>query len=152
MYVYFEWNQDKNHSNQRKHRVSFEIAQRIFLDPNHLAVLERIEGGEERWQTLGTVGSCLLLHDDRNGCRRRYSRDRAYHFSTQGRCQREGRYEAQNSAKNLAHSVLPPLTEEQKAQIASLSALPDGDIDYADAPALGEEKWQTAVQGRFINR
>ncbi|CVA23148.1 cytoplasmic protein [Serratia marcescens] len=54
-----------------------------------------------------------------------------------------------NSAKNLAHSVLPPLTEEQKAQIASLSALPDGDIDYADAPALGEEKWQTAVQGRF---
>lgn len=45
-----------------------------------------------------------------------------------------------NSAKNLAHSVLPPLTEEQKAQIASLSALPDEDIDYADAPALDEEK------------
>lgn len=54
-----------------------------------------------------------------------------------------------NSAKNLAHSVLPPLTEEQKAQIASLSALPDEQIDYADAPATGEEKWQTAVQGRF---
>ncbi|BEM10777.1 hypothetical protein SM14VA5_32810 [Serratia marcescens] len=54
-----------------------------------------------------------------------------------------------NSAKNLAHSVLPPLTEEQKAQIASLSALPDEDIDYADAPALDEEKWQAAVQGRF---
>ncbi len=54
-----------------------------------------------------------------------------------------------NSAKNLAHSVLPPLTEEQKAQLASLSALPDENIDYADAPALGEETWQTAVQGRF---
>ena len=63
-----------------------------------------------------------------------------------------GRYEAQKFSQNLAHSVLPPLTEEQKAQIASLSALPDEDIDYADAPALGEEKWQTAVQGRFINR
>ncbi|MGL9738581.1 hypothetical protein [Serratia sp. (in: enterobacteria)] len=50
-----------------------------------------------------------------------------------------------NSAKNLAHSILPPLTEEQKAQIASLSALPDEDIDYADAPALDEEKWQAAV-------
>ena len=35
-----------------------------------------------------------------------------------------------NSAKNLAHSVLPPLTEEQKAQIASLSALPDEEIDF----------------------
>lgn len=33
----------------------------VFLDPNHLAVLERIEGGEERWQTLGMVCSCLLL-------------------------------------------------------------------------------------------
>ncbi len=61
MYVYFEWNQDKNHSNQRKHRVSFEIAQRVFLDPNHLAVLERIEDGEERWQTIGMVESCLLF-------------------------------------------------------------------------------------------
>lgn len=39
----------------------FEIAQRVFLDPNHLAVLERIEDGEERWQTIGMVGSCLLL-------------------------------------------------------------------------------------------
>lgn len=57
-----------------------------------------------------------------------------------------------NSAKNLAHSALPPLTEEQKAQLASLSALPDEDIDYADAPALGEETWQTAVRGVFINR
>ena len=26
-----------------------------------MAVLERIEGGEERWQTLGMVCSCLLL-------------------------------------------------------------------------------------------
>lgn len=61
MYVYFEWNQNKNHSNQRKHRVSVEIAQRVFLDPNHLAMLERIEGGKEPWQTIGMVGSCLLL-------------------------------------------------------------------------------------------
>ncbi|MDR8480518.1 BrnT family toxin [Serratia sp. IR-2025] len=70
MYVYFEWNQDKNHSNQRKHRVSFEIAQRIFLDPNHLAVLERIEGGEERWQTLGTVAPvccCTTIETDVEG-------------------------------------------------------------------------------------
>ena len=52
-----------------------------------------------------------------------------------------------NSAKNLAHSVLPPLTEEQKAQIASLSALPDGDIDYADAPALGEESGRLRCRG-----
>ncbi|HGM5456075.1 TPA: BrnT family toxin [Serratia marcescens] len=90
MYVYFEWNQDKNHSNQRKHRVSFEIAQRVFLDPNHLAVLE--SRGRRRTLANARYGRLLFVaaggaYDDRNGCRRRYSRDRAYHFSTQGRCQ-----------------------------------------------------------------
>ncbi|CAI1010079.1 BrnT family toxin [Serratia entomophila] len=61
MYVYFEWNQDKNQNNLRKHHVSFEVARHVFSDPNHLAVLERIEGGEERWQTIGMVGGSLLL-------------------------------------------------------------------------------------------
>lgn len=57
-----------------------------------------------------------------------------------------------NSAKNLAHSVLPPLTEEQKAQIASLSALPDEGIDYADAPALGKKRGRLRFRGVFISR
>jgi uncharacterized DUF497 family protein len=61
MYVYFEWNQDKNQNNLRKNHVSFEVARHVFSDPNHLAVLERIEGGEERWQTIGMVGGSLLL-------------------------------------------------------------------------------------------
>ncbi|MDU3573003.1 MAG: BrnT family toxin [Serratia marcescens] len=46
MYVYFEWNQDKNHSNQRKHRVSFEIAQRVFLDPNHFISARKADAKE----------------------------------------------------------------------------------------------------------
>lgn len=95
MYFYFEWNQDKNHSNQRKHRVSFEIAQRVFLDPNHLAVLERIEDGEERWQTIGMVGSCLLLLVAHTTIETDVEGDTVeivrIHFSTQGRCQREGK-------------------------------------------------------------
>lgn len=57
-----------------------------------------------------------------------------------------------NSAKNLAHSVLPPLTEEQKAQIASLSALPDEQIDYADAPAPVRKSGRLRCRGVFINR
>ena len=52
-----------------------------------------------------------------------------------------------NSAKNLAHSVLPPLTEEQKAQIASLSALPDEQIDYADAPARVRKSGRLRCRG-----
>ncbi|TFZ49332.1 cytoplasmic protein [Serratia proteamaculans] len=54
-----------------------------------------------------------------------------------------------NSVRNVQHSILPPLTEEQKAQIASLRVMPDDDIDYGDAPALSDEQWGTALKGRF---
>jgi len=57
----FEWDAAKNWSNQRKHGVSFEEAARIFLDPLHVSILERIEAGEQRWQSFGVVGACLLL-------------------------------------------------------------------------------------------
>jgi uncharacterized DUF497 family protein len=57
----FEWDETKNRSNQRKHGVSFEEAARIFLDPLHVSILERVEGGEQRWQSFGVVGNCLLL-------------------------------------------------------------------------------------------
>lgn len=50
-----------------------------------------------------------------------------------------------NSVRNVQHSVLPPLTEEQKAQIASLRVMPEGEIDYGDAPALSDEQWGTAL-------
>ncbi|CAN5361524.1 hypothetical protein BH10PSE6_BH10PSE6_14590 [soil metagenome] len=55
----FEWDEAKNRSNQRKHGVSFEIATRVFADPFALTEQDRIEGGEMRWQTIGTVGGFL---------------------------------------------------------------------------------------------
>jgi uncharacterized protein len=32
----FEWDEDKNESNQRKHGISFETAALVFEDPNRL--------------------------------------------------------------------------------------------------------------------
>ena len=55
------WDQNKNQSNKVKHKVSFEIASLVFEDPFHLSILERIENGEERWQTMGMVGSVVVL-------------------------------------------------------------------------------------------
>lgn len=56
------WDEDKNLSNQRKHHgLSFEVAARVFLDPLHLSVQDRIENGEQRWQTLGQVGSVTVI-------------------------------------------------------------------------------------------
>ena len=61
MKIRFEWDSAKAKSNIRKHRVSFEIASRVFADP--FAVLEqnRIVNGELRWQTLGIVDGYQLL-------------------------------------------------------------------------------------------
>jgi uncharacterized protein len=61
MIARFEWDPDKAASNLRKHGVSFETAIRAFAYPFAFSELDRIEGGEERWQTIGVVEGCLLL-------------------------------------------------------------------------------------------
>ena len=57
----FEWNEKKNRENQKKHSVSFELAQQVFDDPLALSRLDRVENGEQRWQTLGLVGETVVL-------------------------------------------------------------------------------------------
>jgi len=57
----FEWAPAKAASNLKKHRISFETATRVFADPFAVVEQDRIENGECRWQTLGTVEGCLLL-------------------------------------------------------------------------------------------
>ena len=58
----FEWDDDKNESNQRKHGISFETAALVFEDPDRLLFIERIEEGEERWHAIGSVrGTYLFL-------------------------------------------------------------------------------------------
>lgn len=57
----FTWDEDKNLSNQRKHGVSFELAARVFLDPLCLSVQDRVEDGEQRWQTLGRIGGVAVV-------------------------------------------------------------------------------------------
>src|SRR3546814_20694943 len=49
----FSWHPAKAESNLRKHGISFETAASAFADPFALSVHDRIEGGEQRWQTLG---------------------------------------------------------------------------------------------------
>lgn len=41
--------------------MSFATATRVFEDPRQLSVRDRHEAGEERWQTLGLVGSVVVL-------------------------------------------------------------------------------------------
>jgi len=54
------WDERKNRINRRRHGLSFETAQLVFNDP--LAVSRRdLHSGEERWQTIGVIGSVALL-------------------------------------------------------------------------------------------
>lgn len=57
----FEWDPAKAASNLRKHGVSFLTATRVFSDPYALVEQDRIENGEERWQTVGIVDGVVML-------------------------------------------------------------------------------------------
>lgn len=57
----FVWDEAKNRANKAKHGVSFELAKRVFDDPLHLTVPDRGVHEEVRWQTVGLVGSVMIL-------------------------------------------------------------------------------------------
>ena len=66
----FEWNEEKNRENQKKHGVSFEEAKRIFDGPVFIRDDDRYDYGEERQVSLGMAGDLAILvvaHTDRNG-------------------------------------------------------------------------------------
>jgi uncharacterized protein len=56
----FEWDEEKNRRNLTKHGVRFETAALAFEDA--YALTDRnLFPDEERWDTLGSVGSGILL-------------------------------------------------------------------------------------------
>lgn len=61
MSLRFTWDEAKAASNQVKHRISFKIAARVSLDPFAFSEQDRIEGGEYRWQTIGSVEGVTAL-------------------------------------------------------------------------------------------
>lgn len=44
---------------------------------------------------------------------------------------------------------LPPLTHQQKAELAALSAMPDSQIDTSDIPTLTDDFWKNAIRNPF---
>ncbi|WP_415880059.1 BrnT family toxin [Methylomonas sp. TEB] len=58
---YFEWDDKKAAINYRKHGIRFDEAALAFDDPLAVSEQDRIENGEQRWQTIGMTSGCLLL-------------------------------------------------------------------------------------------
>ena len=58
--IRWEWDEDKNDENRRKHRISFEIARLVFNDP---LVASRPDPfpTEQRWRTIGEVLNVVII-------------------------------------------------------------------------------------------
>ncbi len=69
----FEWDEDKNAQNIRKHGVSFEQAEQIFRGPVLTFADDREDYGELREISIGLLSSMAIIvvvHTDRDGvCR-----------------------------------------------------------------------------------
>lgn len=58
----FEWDASKANNNITKHRVSFERAATIFLDPRAISIFDvEHSQGEDRWITMGIDNAGNLL-------------------------------------------------------------------------------------------
>jgi uncharacterized protein len=55
------WDDAKDRRNRSKHGLGFETAQLVFDDPLHVTRQDRVEEGEQRWQTIGMVGGVAVL-------------------------------------------------------------------------------------------
>ncbi len=80
----FEWDENKNKVNKKKHGVSFEMAVRVYLDDKRIEKLdiEHTTLDEERVNIIGKVSDVLILFvvaTDRNGKTRIISARKAEH-------------------------------------------------------------------------
>jgi len=55
------WDENKNQLNIQDHKLSFEVAQRVFDDPLHISRQDRVEDGEERWQIVGQIAGRYIV-------------------------------------------------------------------------------------------
>lgn len=68
----FEWDEEKNVANQRKHGISFEEASTIFEGPV-LSLEDEGHNGEVRERSYGLIGGLVVacvIHTDRGGVTR----------------------------------------------------------------------------------
>ena len=58
----FEWDEEKERSNFKKHRIHFETAKLVFNDENRIELYDEAHSGEEdRYNTIGMVDRVLFV-------------------------------------------------------------------------------------------
>lgn len=70
MNIQFEWDDNKDAINQRKHGISFNLAIGVFADPLVVTYEDVDSMGEPRWLSVGTANGItvlLVVHTYPNG-------------------------------------------------------------------------------------
>ena len=57
----FEWDEEKNRTNRKKHGVDFRTAAKVFLDPYVIEFDDLDAGGELRFNAIGMVEGRMLF-------------------------------------------------------------------------------------------
>ena len=57
----FEWDEEKNRENIRKHGFDFADAWEIFESPMRVALDAREDYGEDRWNGIGLLGNRVVV-------------------------------------------------------------------------------------------
>ena len=58
----FEWDDNKNDINKKKHGISFETAAAVFGDDNRLEIPDEMHSiDEERYKVIGYIGKYLVV-------------------------------------------------------------------------------------------
>jgi uncharacterized DUF497 family protein len=57
----FEWDDAKQQANRKKHRIDFQTASEVFLDPYVIEVEDHDADEEQRFNAIGMVGGRLLV-------------------------------------------------------------------------------------------
>lgn len=61
-YIQFEWDEDKNELNKKKHRISFDEAKTVFYDPEALLIHDPDHSeDEERFIIMGISQTLRIL-------------------------------------------------------------------------------------------
>jgi len=60
--IVFEWDDEKNRINKRKHNISFQTEEKVFADENRVEWLDQKHSDEEdRYITIGKVDEILFV-------------------------------------------------------------------------------------------
>jgi hypothetical protein len=56
----FEWDDDKAAANLKKHKISFDVARRVFGDPGLIDEIDEGDYDEERFRAVGMIDGRLV--------------------------------------------------------------------------------------------